>query len=183
MRIFNFSASAKYMAMLSRFRCRYLNSIWYRSLVGGAGTRKNAQTVASLLLAKNWKRYISLTNFRFHISAWPRTKKSISEAKPVSGSLAMAGEPHAASFSGEVGCDNRCRIALDPIQKHTYLLLHQHFGHPGTPQELFELPHEEAWPAGAHVLGFGRGHPIRTNGLAGSVRDHRTGRPCRSLFN
>lgn len=50
--MFNFSASAKCMAMLSRFRRHRLNSIWYRGFVRGAGAQKNAQTVAYMGMAK-----------------------------------------------------------------------------------------------------------------------------------
>jgi hypothetical protein len=73
--MFNFSASAKCMAMLSRFRRRRLNSIWYRGFVRGAGARKNAQTVAYLLLVKNWKRYHLADEFSIPHTRMPRDKE------------------------------------------------------------------------------------------------------------
>lgn len=56
-----------------------------------------------------------------------------------SGTLMIGGEAHTVSFSAEVGKDHRCVVKMNPIEKETYLLLHQNFGRPGLPQERFEL--------------------------------------------
>ena len=93
-----------------------------------------------MLLAKNWKWYHLVEEFSIlRIRMTKDKEEHLLKPNRYSGSLTIAGEAHPVSFSAEAGCDNRCCIALDPIEKHTYLLLHQHFGRTGTRQELFEL--------------------------------------------
>lgn len=56
-----------------------------------------------------------------------------------SGLLIIAGGSRAVSFSVEAGKDHRCAIKMDPVDKETYLLLHQNFGRPGMQQDMFKL--------------------------------------------
>lgn len=68
-----------------------------------------------------------------------RSKDWVFRPRRFSGTLSAGEQVRPVKFTAQVGGDHRCVVSVDPIDRETYLLLHQHFGQAGQQHPGFDL--------------------------------------------